>query len=415
MTKAFEIFPLSGMSIQTMRRCPVCRGKTGRFLHRMDFILPEGSPLPPRYDLVICSQCETCFADSGATAEDYKVYYQSFSKYEDPRVATGGGDSPADQARLESLAKLIAVRFPPTTRVLDVGCGNGGLLAALHDQGFGELWGLDPSPLCIETVKAKGFEAQVATLPNLQIAWAKGAISFDLIVLNHVVEHVYDIGAAIQSLIPLLSGNPHFYIEVPDPGRYTINGFVPYYFFDSEHINHLNDDSLKRIAEENDIGCIEIGRREIRLQNGRDYPVIYGIFSSSPSSVILRNKNPQYEVLSAYIKSSEAAMGRIWSHLEPYVRSESARGVAIWGAGSLSQRIVASPAFPRSKLKAVVDRDRSKQGCRFGGLIVQSPEKGLARLGRDDVVVCMAAIAADEVLRDYQNMGLEFPFIRIDS
>jgi hypothetical protein len=87
--------------------------------------------------------------------------------------------------------------------------------------------------------------------------------------------------------------------------------------------------------------------------------------------------------------------------------------IAIWGVGSLSQRLMSEDWFPREKLVAMVDRDKKKVGLSFMGMRIQSPEAGLSNLPDGTVVLCVAAIAANEIARDYQSMQLPYPYLNI--
>ena len=75
-------------------------------------------------------------------------------------------------------------------RCLDVGCSTGGIAAALAER-FAEVVGVDPDAPAIEQARAQHVR------PNLRFeAGTLGAVKpaggFDVLVLNHVYEHVHD-------------------------------------------------------------------------------------------------------------------------------------------------------------------------------------------------------------------------------
>lgn len=92
-------------------------------------------------------------------------------------------------ARREILLDIIETRLhlPAGSKVLDVGCGVGGMLVSLSDRY--EAYGTDTSTLAIEFCRKRGlknvFECDLKglPLPNLE---------FDLIMLLDVIEHVDD-------------------------------------------------------------------------------------------------------------------------------------------------------------------------------------------------------------------------------
>lgn len=379
-------------------------------MHRMFFALPETSPLPARYDVVVCDHCDTGFADSGAIAEAYAEYYRSFSKYEDATVATGGGDDPADRQRLAEVAAFLADQVRPGGRILDVGCGNGGLLAALRQHGFTDLIGFDPSVACVARVQADGMLGAVRTLPLTDPAaetdqWGR----FDLIILSHVLEHVFDAQAVVASLLPLLAADGLLYLETPDPLRYGTDGFPPLFFFDAEHINHLGLRSLVKLAVWQGIWARALGQKNLVLGNGLTYPAVYGLFQAGGGGGIpVPDAPPLQPVLWHYVDASLADLERLRARVLGLLGD--GRPFALWGAGSLSQRLVGAPWFPLQQLCAVVDRDSRKHGLRFAGVTVRRPEEGLRDLPAGTLVLCAAAIAAGVIEQDYRALGLFYPF-----
>jgi 2-polyprenyl-3-methyl-5-hydroxy-6-metoxy-1,4-benzoquinol methylase len=401
--------PVPGNPTLTRRPCPVCNDRQARFVHSMFFVLPETSPLPARYDVVICDQCDTGFADSGATAEDYAEYYRSFSKYEDAAVATGGGDDPADRRRLSEVAAFLAARVRPGGRILDVGCGNGGLLAALRAHGFPDLTGFDPSAACTARVQQNGMQGVVRTLPLTDPTaesnhWGR----FDLIILSHVLEHVFDARAVLESLLPLLAPEGLLYLETPDPLRYSTDGFPPLYFFDAEHINHLGLRSLATLAITQGLHARALGEKDLLLANGLAYPAVSGLFQRGGAAMQVPALRPAHTAFQRYVDASLTDLERLRARVLDLLGD--GRPFALWGAGSLSQRLLSAPWFPRQQLCAVVDRDSRKHGLRFTGVTVSPPEQGLQDLPADALVICAAAIAAGVIEQDYRALGLPYAF-----
>ena len=63
-----------GALIVSHRLCPICQGQAASYLLTMHFALPDKSPLPSQYDLLVCQRCGSGFADSDANVEDYDEY-----------------------------------------------------------------------------------------------------------------------------------------------------------------------------------------------------------------------------------------------------------------------------------------------------------------------------------------------------
>ena len=83
------------------------------------------------------------------------------------------------------LAKLVhAADISSDDRILDVGCGTGGLLDRLTRIGFNNLVGADPF------IEADGRSAEGVPLMKADLRDVDG--KFDLIMFNHSLEHVPD-------------------------------------------------------------------------------------------------------------------------------------------------------------------------------------------------------------------------------
>jgi hypothetical protein len=144
-----------------IRICPICCCSNGTVLHTQRFLLPEGHLLPNKYDVVNCNNCGLVFADTSANQDIYDRFYVEMSKYEDVQTASGGGDNPYDLNRLNQTANDIEriITKNKSTEILDIGCGNGGLIQILKERGYKHVIGLDLSETCVSTMRNKGIEA----------------------------------------------------------------------------------------------------------------------------------------------------------------------------------------------------------------------------------------------------------------
>lgn len=375
------------MRKSALRPCPICTSNEAAVLHHQQLQQPNGSPLPAAYDVVACQGCGMVYADTAASQAAYDRYYAQYSKYEDPAVATGDGSSHLDHARLELLAARIAADTASTARILDLGCAGGGLLDALRRLGFVSLHGADAAPACVERVRQLGFGATRISLSEPGLAAIGGP--FDVIILSHVLEHVFELRTLMTNIVKLLAAGGKIYAETPDAARYADFPFVPYYFFDSEHINHF--DSLRLGALGSTVGLELQSTGKVDLAVGPDvlYPACWAWLSRAVDPPF---RKPVHEgsltaALTRYIDDCRHAQA--FPELERLAAAGSP--VIVWGAGSFAQRLFGGTQLKGCNIVAVVDRDRNKQGLEFSGFVVQAPEAALAAQA-DAVVVVAAAI-----------------------
>lgn len=162
-----------------------------------------------------------------------------------------------DRARLDLpercahwLKRLLEVRLPPA-RVLEVGCAHGGYVALLGWAGFDAV-GTELSPW-MASLAQETFG--VTVLPGHVESQDFKAGSFDVIVMNDVIEHLPDPLRTLGHCATLLSGAGIFVIQTP------------------EYIEHLsyadlrasNDLFLKHMDRNNDEHLYLFSRRSAAL------------------------------------------------------------------------------------------------------------------------------------------------------
>lgn len=366
------------------RPCPVCASRTLETLAPLALPQPSGSPLPDGYRLVACSACDFAFADTPAPQSAYDHYYQSLAKYGGP-TGTGAGQDPADLRRLEQLATRIESWLPgPDVRLLDLGCGAGGLLAALAARGYTRAEGLDPDPAAVRAAHSHGLVVQEGLIGDAPARYA--GQRFDLIVLSHVAEHLRDLDW-LRQLADLLAPGGTLYIEVPDPRGYRCDPRPPYYYFDSEHINHFSPRALARLFSAAGLAPTAFVDCTLSLPDGSTYPAFAGVARTTPGASAPEAGPAMLDHLRAYIADSARRAAHSVSIQPPL---DPAAPLLVWGAGSWAQRLLGQNAIPLPRVVAFLDGAPNKQGQTLAGKPVVSPADGLSRHPKAQVLVCVA-------------------------
>lgn len=125
--------------------------------------------------------------------------------------------SPAPFHRRRMILQLARTLKPKS--VLDVGCGSGELIRAMHKQLRPDrMVGVDLSPAVVESNRRAIPYAQ---FHSLDISDAPLAGQWDLVVASEVIEHIEDYRSAIQHLRMMCSG--HLIVTVPSGRIYPID------------------------------------------------------------------------------------------------------------------------------------------------------------------------------------------------
>lgn len=170
-----------GLNTIPNRPCPVCGSLEADTLDRLRLVLFDDHPLAHDCVTAVCLNCGMGFNREILPQENYWKYYTEMSKYVVSTSAT------APVPRLPECAEILSRLLPLDAAILDVGCGSGGVLAALKQRGFTNLAGLDPTHECIRIIRDElGLDARVGTLDKH--TFPQG--SFDLMLSTVVFEHL---------------------------------------------------------------------------------------------------------------------------------------------------------------------------------------------------------------------------------
>ena len=107
---------------------------------------------------------------------------------------------------------LVTARLSPAARVLDLGCGRGGIMEQLHPRA-GAVFGLDPDPQSLEEHRARG---SIALVRGLAGALPHPDASFDLVCSSWVLEHVEEPAVAFAEIARVLAPGGRFIFLTPN-------------------------------------------------------------------------------------------------------------------------------------------------------------------------------------------------------
>jgi SAM-dependent methyltransferase len=383
------------------RNCPICENLSGNILRNFKFSLPLGTALSDSYDLVECDRCGFIFADTISSQEQYNHYYNSMSKYEDKKLSSGTGSNSFDQYRLQETARSISkIVKDHEALILDIGCGNGGLLSCLKELGYQNLTGMDPSPQCAKNIQDLGFKGISGDIFS-----SNEIIQYDCIILSHVFEHLVNVKTAFKKILTLLKTGGVIYLEVPDASRYKEFYIVPFYYFDIEHINHFDKNSLINLINQEHLCCLDVNSKNLRLTDSLQYPAIYVLIKNEKvlsEKEILKTSEVKDSVLTCLSKSQKSDN---ISKLETLVKTGN--NVIVWGAGSYTQRLLTDSSLGKCNIVAFVDNDQKKHGLKMNDIYVYSSEiLKNENFSKNSVIVIACALHGNDIRDQIIKMNI---------
>ena len=226
---------------------------------------------------------------------------------------------------------------------------------------------------------------------------------FDFIILSHVMEHISDVKRAALILRELLSDDGQLYIETPDAGQYARHYIVPYYYFDSEHINHFDRNSLFNLFESAGFNTVQIMSKSFLVNETTRYPAIFGIFKkiANPQPYIFLKDDAARKEIEQYINmSNDTVSNQVLEQL-----AGSGQPIVVFGAGNFTARLLESTPLKKCNIYAFVDNDVKKHGNTFNNTLIREP--AFLKQFKGPVVVC-SALFFNQILNQLKN-DLQIP------
>jgi 2-polyprenyl-3-methyl-5-hydroxy-6-metoxy-1,4-benzoquinol methylase len=261
--------------------CPVC-GATGEILYR---------DLPDKlfgtsgvWTFRRCTDCDSLWLDP--RPRDLRRSYQFYHTHLDPIDANAGsvrgkilraiykpikggylrahfkyheGVGPAwwgvfaplaflHPAGIDAIADDAMFLSAPSTgaRLLEVGCGNGSLLAKMQTRGW-QVEGVEFDPECVKRVEARGLKCYGRDLRELGLP----SETFDAIYMGHVIEHLYDPGSLLKECWRVLKPGGHLVMTTPNMQSWGHKHYRQDWrgLESPRHLQIFNPQSLRRLTE----------------------------------------------------------------------------------------------------------------------------------------------------------------------
>jgi SAM-dependent methyltransferase len=208
----------------------------------------------------------------------------------------------------------------PEMVVLDIGAAEGSMLKALGDQmPSTRRIAIEPNPVFGRFAMNHAGCEWHASLADLRASLPP---PIDLVIINHVLEHLKHPVQVLESLKPLLAPNARLYIEVPDIAEYRKLKMLHI-----AHLYHFSSDTLAQLAARAgfDVRLIEKHAPAKHLLSLRCVlAVAAGRASSAEDQQTLVNRRAGWSTVTACARHAWFAHGKRWLRNALGARARSA-------------------------------------------------------------------------------------------
>ena len=398
--------------------CPVCRAPGGEAIHTLDCGTVDGSPLYPTLRLHCCPHCHHCYnAITASEMEGLITYYNTEYAPANIGASDVAGDRPGSAStltahRYDHLYESLAPYARPDHAILDVGCAQGGFLDFLRHKGYKDLAGVDMTDLYVEKAREKKMyrieKGNAEALP-----FEDG--SFDIVVLEQVLEHLIDPIRAVREAKRVLRKDGFFCIGVPDAARYNEHYFFDFYWLLlREHLQHFDLFHLDALVRQEGFGLRGHRATSLAVMSDRMVmPNLSAVFQSRHDGVTknqLMGSGAQLRKrMTDYIALEQARRAQKMRRIEAL--DTSRRPVYVWGIGREFLYLYESAGLKRCTIAGLVDANPFKQRTfSVQGVPVADP----ALFARDSMsasVLIITAIAHEAAIKKCaRSMGFKGDF-----
>ncbi|MBL8828559.1 MAG: methyltransferase domain-containing protein [Planctomycetaceae bacterium] len=268
--------------LDNLRGCPMCGGLGQPWLQVPgDWRRPTSADA---YTLLWCKPCDMGYLAPRPSPVELGAFYDLSEYYTHLKPQSTVDDrSWSERLRLHLAWRadhglkdetnadfLFRYGVAPATRLLDVGCGNGGLLARMDERGF-QVTGVEPDLAARQVVAQLGLRALPGTAESLPSELTPA--TFEVVTIMHVLEHCLDPRRAVINAAQLLVEGGLLVVETPNNACRGVkqHGAVWRWLDVPRHVNFFTPTSLAEVCRAAGLTIVGVEYMGYARQFARDW------------------------------------------------------------------------------------------------------------------------------------------------
>ncbi len=362
------------------RRCLFGHKKNTRILSEQLQMFSFGKK---ELNFSICNDCGFIFQSKTVEPFEMKNYYEkSIVAFDNLYKPTR--DKVKSVNRHINIIKDELNSFPKS--VLEISCLNSYVLNQFKKNGSKQVEGLEPSKIIAKGLKQK----EKLKIHNTSIEKFKFKKSYDLIILTHVLEHLYDPLTALRKCFKSQKNNQYVLLEVPlfDNIESYPNGT-----FFLEHLSYFSENNFLKLVELSGYKSVYVSKtfestvlpfitviaKKIQNKNNKNN-LWFNDFKSFKNLKIQDHKNTdiankdfkkQFYNAKKFLKINKS----LWNQINKKINKfDKKKPVYIYGAGFHgSQLLYYTDIEKKLKIEGFIDSSKAKEGSFIGKYKIFNP------------------------------------------
>jgi SAM-dependent methyltransferase len=260
-------------------------------------------------------------------------------------------------------------------------------------MGFDQLYGTDFSTVFIESaMKRDGIVVRQGTAENIPFD-----PSFDVLVSDQVVEHLFDPNKIFLEARRILKDNGYLCISVPNSSVYSDHYFFDFYWvLMREHVHHFDDTHLISLAEKHGFSFQEMLTSVTPFLNDTTtLPTITLVFKYDK---IVRPIRKSFELKQSISKYFDEGFHKLADRCQTLNKTiAKTTKLYLFGMSRELMYLYANSDLSKYNVCGIIDDTPSKQACTFNGIRIYSSD--IIKELPEDAVILITAFAHKEVIR----------------
>jgi len=206
-----------------------------------------------KFEVVRCIECGLIYVNPRPKLSEVpKIYPAEYSAYHFSNIRNPVIKRARNFMQGGKAKRILSciTDFSKEVRIIDVGCGSPVLLSLIRNFSRHklDLYGNDFSPDVLESIKDAGFKVIPGAFEDMQ--WQDDF--FDVIVMNQLLEHLFDLPANLRKTFKLLKPKGILFIETPseeglDAEIFRINHWGGYHI--PRHLQIFSSSTIRKILQ----------------------------------------------------------------------------------------------------------------------------------------------------------------------
>lgn len=390
------------MNTENYRDCPICKSTESNIIKNITIMIPEEYKLPSKYNIVSCSNCGFCYADTSATEEQYDYYYKNCNIY-----ATDTKNRNNIESEFSICKDVMLEILDKDSTLLNIGVGNADFEIEGLKNGYKNIIGLDPSKNSMHVLEKNGIKGILGSIYETNkelIGKIDGVFAF------YTFEHLLNPRLAIEQMIKYLKPNGKIFICVPDYELVEKSQIATPNHFNQEHINYFSEVSLNNLLSIYGFKPIHSKKIIYKATEFDEYSVmcVYAKDDCIENNLLDIDLKTKLSI-KEYLKDQEKVEDKYAKKIKVLIdRNEP---VIIWGTGALTMNLLTTTDLNKCNIIAYTDNNKSKIGTIFNNKYIISPEK-LSKITGTIVIASM--LYSKDIEKQIEIMGLSNEVITLN-